>query len=458
MVDWGLPVGATSDTIYFRLRDSTTGLAKTGLVFNSAGAVASYVTRRGLRVAITLVTLAAADSAYSSGGFKEVDATNMKGLYRLDLPDAVLAAGNWALVSIEFDGVIEETQQVGVGAFAVWEEILSGATHNVATSAGRRLRQIQENLGYEGGAVWIDTVSGTSGTENFENGTVDNPVDNIADANIIATSVGLERFKVAPGSTITFGAAQQAQEFAGTHWTLALGGRDIANTTIIGAIVTGVAVGVGTQNFIDCSIGAVTIAGDTHFEGCGISGTQTLPAGDVFYDRCHSAIAGAGAPQFDFGAAVATTDLHVRNYSGGLDIRNHGAAATDTTTIEGRGQVILNANCVGGAMAIRGNFSLTDNSATVTITDDARYNTSQDVSISAATLNSIADALLKRDWTLVTGEAARSLLNANRAIRNRVAEAGGTITVYEEDDSTPAWTAVATRDAAAENLTEVDPV
>ena len=33
------------------------------------------------------------DSAHSDGGFVEVDATNMPGVYRLDLPDAVCATG-----------------------------------------------------------------------------------------------------------------------------------------------------------------------------------------------------------------------------------------------------------------------------------------------------------------------------------------------------------------------------
>jgi hypothetical protein len=70
-----------------------------------------------------------------------------------------------------------------------------------------------------------------------------------------------------------------------------------------------------------------------------------------------------------------------------------------------------------------------------------------------------ADALLKRDWTYVTGAAARSVLNALRLLRNRVdtTTTPGTLTVCEEDDSTPAWTAAITTDAAAEPITEIDP-
>lgn len=107
-MDFGIVAGDTDKTIYVRLRDSTTGLAKTGLAFNSAGAVASYVLPGAARAAITLATQTVA-GAHADGGFVEVDATNCKGLYRLDLPDAAIASGAYSLISIEFDGIIEET-------------------------------------------------------------------------------------------------------------------------------------------------------------------------------------------------------------------------------------------------------------------------------------------------------------------------------------------------------------
>lgn len=78
-------------------------------------------------------------------------------------------------------------------------------------------------------------------------------------------------------------------------------------------------------------------------------------------------------------------------------------------------------------------------------------------SIGASVLNDIADAILRRDWTAVAAPASRSVMNALRAIRNRVAVAAGTLTVYEEDDATPAYTAVVTTNAAANPITEIDP-
>ncbi len=69
----------------------------------------------------------------------------------------------------------------------------------------------------------------------------------------------------------------------------------------------------------------------------------------------------------------------------------------------------------------------------------------------------VADEVLKRDWTQITGEAARSVLNALRFLRNRWAVSSNTLTVYQEDDATAAWTATVTDNAAANPITESDP-
>ena len=86
--------GLTSQTIDIFLQDSSssTGQGLSGLVFNSGSLVASY--RKGATGSRTAITLATqtVGGAYSSGGFVEIDATNMKGVYRLDIPNAAVAA------------------------------------------------------------------------------------------------------------------------------------------------------------------------------------------------------------------------------------------------------------------------------------------------------------------------------------------------------------------------------
>lgn len=67
----------------------------------------------------------------------------------------------------------------------------------------------------------------------------------------------------------------------------------------------------------------------------------------------------------------------------------------------------------------------------------------------------IADKLLGR--TLAGGaDGGRTVKDALRAIRNKTELAAGVLTVYAEDDATPAWTAAVTQ-AARDPLTAIDP-
>lgn len=97
-----IQVAATSQTVNVFIQDSssTTGAGLSGLVYNSSGLTAYYALPKAASAAITLATLAAVTSAYSSGGFKEIDATNMKGWYRLDIPDAALASGRFVSIHL----------------------------------------------------------------------------------------------------------------------------------------------------------------------------------------------------------------------------------------------------------------------------------------------------------------------------------------------------------------------
>lgn len=100
--------GSTSQSINIFIADSssTTGAGLTGLVYNSAG-LSAYYSHAGANAtatAITLATLATVTTAYSSGGFKEIDSTNMPGWYRFDLPNAVLATSKGRSVAVHLKG------------------------------------------------------------------------------------------------------------------------------------------------------------------------------------------------------------------------------------------------------------------------------------------------------------------------------------------------------------------
>ena len=171
----------------------------------------------------------------------------------------------------DIPGLIGALQDPTVAAIAdgVWDELLTGALHNIATSAGRRLRTLQDFGVYEGGAVWIDTVNGAAGTTDFENGTVNNPVSNITDARTIADSVMLKIFHVLPGSAITLAAAFNDFEFIGFDYTMALGSQSVNKTKIEGSSsISGTFSGL--PRFVFSSIGNITApVADMHV--CGLT-------------------------------------------------------------------------------------------------------------------------------------------------------------------------------------------
>lgn len=94
MAKLAIKKASTDVTVYVFIQASnvTTGAGLTGLVYNTTDLVASYVRPKAARAALSLATQTVT-GAHSDGGFVEVDATNMPGVYRLDLPDAVCATG-----------------------------------------------------------------------------------------------------------------------------------------------------------------------------------------------------------------------------------------------------------------------------------------------------------------------------------------------------------------------------
>lgn len=80
--------------------------------------------------------------------------------------------------------------------------------------------------------------------------------------------------------------------------------------------------------------------------------------------------------------------------------------------------------------------------------------TSSELAQSAA--QEIADEILNRDLAGGGSGNSRNVRNALRALRNRSAIATGTLTVYQEDDTTSAWTATVTT-TAGDPVSQIDP-
>lgn len=138
--------GSTSRREYIFIQDSTstTGAGKTSLAYNTSGLKAYYVRPGATSTAITIVTQTVTGS-YSSGGFVEVDSTNMPGVYRFDVPDAAFAASSdkvivmlsgatgMAPVVLEYDLVAyDPTDTVHLGLTAL-PNVAAGASGGLPT-------------------------------------------------------------------------------------------------------------------------------------------------------------------------------------------------------------------------------------------------------------------------------------------------------------------------------------
>jgi hypothetical protein len=127
--------GATDQTFYFKLIDSTTGVPETGLTITNIDA--TYVRARAAAVKNDLTALGAANSAHADNQAIEVDATNAPGLYRIDFPDAAFASGaDKVILSVTCSGcdpAMKEIELVANTAEDVYTRI--GAPAGASVSA-----------------------------------------------------------------------------------------------------------------------------------------------------------------------------------------------------------------------------------------------------------------------------------------------------------------------------------
>lgn len=114
--------GSTSVSMTFQLRKSADNTAETGKV--AADLTISYLRQGSTVTDVTETDLAAVNSAYSSGGVKELDATKLPGVYRFDVPDAALATGvDW--VEIYFKTAASwQSQRIALTTTQPWADTL----------------------------------------------------------------------------------------------------------------------------------------------------------------------------------------------------------------------------------------------------------------------------------------------------------------------------------------------
>jgi hypothetical protein len=143
-------------------------LGATGLTASTSGLSARYNRTRTASVSIPLVARTIAQ-AWTAGGFAEVDATNMPGVYRLDLPDAALAAG-------ADDVTIVVRGASGTNGAVMTVKLSSGGLTEAQTASAVWGTSV---AGYSGGSTFGGVVTETSSVVNGIEGEVQDVPSNV---------------------------------------------------------------------------------------------------------------------------------------------------------------------------------------------------------------------------------------------------------------------------------------
>lgn len=116
-------------------------------------------------------------------------------------------------------------------------------------------------------------------------------------------------------------------------------------------------------------------------------------------------------------------------------------------------------NLPASPAAVGSEMTIEDNAITAA---KLAANAITDSEISTAAGNKIADHILRRSWQSACDsangdtKAFRSLLGSVAKLVNKVAVSGGTLTVYEDDDTTSLGTQSVTTDSGADPITALD--
>lgn len=102
MAQLNVKTSATSIKTRIFIGDSSvgTGAGLTGLVFNTSSLVA-YYHKEGSATATVITLVTATVGTYTSSGFKEVDATNMPGVYEIGIPNAALDTAGFTTIMLK---------------------------------------------------------------------------------------------------------------------------------------------------------------------------------------------------------------------------------------------------------------------------------------------------------------------------------------------------------------------
>jgi len=425
-----ITAGATSQRFYIYLQNSTTGQGQAGVSTATCYYLRDSVSG-SMPTAVTLTFGAVFASpgtypSWTSGQVREIG--YMPGIYLIDIPDAVFAVSAknavvqitpvtgtaWLPVNLEFSlSAVDMNDSVRMGMTALPNTSVS--TNGSLITAGTGTNQLSTTSGavsanttqWGGTAVTgmpMPTYTQPTGflSATFPGGTIANTT-NITAGTIAsvtnAVTVGTINNNVITAASISSGAV------AGDVWNALLASYTTVNT--FGArVVRTIASPVTNEVSINASN---HIAANVHQMQ-----NNTITAAAIATDAIDA----------DALATDAVTEIAA------------GAWTYDISAISLSGQA--------GRYITDIKVDTTNIASSVTTIEAVAYR------------QSIADYLLGRN--LAGGsDGGRTVKDALRALRNKSEIVGTTLTVYQENDTSSAWTATVSSSASADPVTGIDP-
>jgi hypothetical protein len=454
--------GSTSRLEHVFILDSasTTGAGKTGLTNAS---VTMYYFRPADTTATSVTLSAGTLGTWSTGGFKEVDATNMPGLYEVGMPNAVFAATfNHSVVMIKGTGIAPVVLEYNLVSYDPLDTVRLGLTAlpNVAQGTSGALP-----TGNATGQVTVATNNDKTGYS-------------LATAPPTAAAISTQVWSEAiPGSfgAGTAGAKLNSASSAGDPWSTALPGSYAAGTAgnILGnrldaAISTRMATFTYTTPPTAAAISTQVWSETTRLltagtnivlaKNTGITGFNDITSQSV-WDVLASSVSLTNSIGLQLKTnidAAVSSRLPTSSYTAPLTAGATASAVWDAllasyTVNNSFGQRVLRSTTSQSTCAVTGSNH---------IASDVHQMQPDVVTASAVAADAtaeIADRVLGR--TISGGaDGGRTVTSALRILRNKFTAASTTLTVYAEDDVTTAWTSTLSTDAGATPITGSDPV
>lgn len=259
-----------------------------------------------------------------------------------------------------------------------------------ANSAGLTYSKEVEDQSFTDARVHVNTVAGLPGTQ-FPRGTPGDPVDNWHDAVTIITQRSLPQ-RIYLRGQLVLDSLDVIDDFDIEGSSATLAQIDFGGASTDNLVVSSIGMSGDTNGSLIADT-ASSFSSITSFEGtmidCGLKDTITFGgSGPHAFINCYSLVAGTSTPVLDCDDWV-NFDLSVRNYSGGIEIRNFSDAGGNMTIDMSSGHVVLASTCTAGVIVIRGVGKVTDNSAGATVNLDGLASESVWASANALTITSI---------------------------------------------------------------------